>query len=97
MMTELEAEKEPTDELKNMPTQWPSKGEITFDGVVMPYLPGHPPLLKGIGFSIREGEKVGVVGCTSAGKSSFIYCWCLCSKPMAMPHRFPLQELGCAV
>ena len=72
MMTELEAEHQPTDEITDMPAQWPSKGEITFDGVVMPYLPGHAPVLKGIGFSIREGEKVGVVGRTGAGKSSLI-------------------------
>lgn len=71
-MTELEAEHQPTDEITDMPTQWPSKGEIEFDKVVMPYLPGHPPVLKGISFSIREGEKVGVVGRTGAGKSSLI-------------------------
>ncbi|KAI2499416.1 Abc transporter [Fragilaria crotonensis] len=71
-MTELEAEHQPTDEITDMPTKWPSKGEIQFDKVVMPYLPGHPPVLKGISFSIREGEKVGVVGRTGAGKSSLI-------------------------
>jgi ABC-type multidrug transport system fused ATPase/permease subunit len=71
-MTELEAEHQPTDEITDMPTKWPSKGEIQFEKVVMPYLPGHPPVLKGISFSIREGEKVGVVGRTGAGKSSLI-------------------------
>ncbi len=72
MMIELDAEHEPTDEVKDMPTQWPSKGEIKFEGVVIPYLPKHPPVLRGISFSIREGEKVGVVGRTGAGKSSLI-------------------------
>jgi ATP-binding cassette, subfamily C (CFTR/MRP), member 1 len=38
----------------------------------MPYLPGMPPVLKGISFSIRKGEKIGVVGRTGAGKSSLI-------------------------
>jgi ATP-binding cassette subfamily C (CFTR/MRP) protein 2 len=71
-MTELEAEHQPTDEITDMPTKWPSKGEIQFEKVVMPYFPGHPPVLKGISFSIREGEKVGVVGRTGAGKSSLI-------------------------
>jgi ABC-type multidrug transport system fused ATPase/permease subunit len=55
-----------------VPTVWPSKGEINFEGVVMPYLPNSPPVLKGISFSIRPGEKVGVVGRTGAGKSSLI-------------------------
>jgi ABC-type multidrug transport system fused ATPase/permease subunit/HSP20 family molecular chaperone IbpA len=67
----LEAEKQPTKEQRT-PEEWPSKGEIRFDGVVMPYLPGTPPVLKGINFSIKEGEKIGVVGRTGAGKSSLI-------------------------
>jgi ATP-binding cassette subfamily C (CFTR/MRP) protein 1 len=70
-MSLLEPEHEPVEEL-TPPANWPVKGEIKFDGVVMPYLPGHPPVLKGISFSIREGEKVGVVGRTGAGKSSLI-------------------------
>jgi ABC-type multidrug transport system fused ATPase/permease subunit len=38
----------------------------------MPYLPGKPPVLKGITFSINPQEKIGVVGRTGAGKSSLI-------------------------
>jgi ABC-type multidrug transport system fused ATPase/permease subunit len=72
LMTSLEAEREPEVEIKEVPAKWPSKGEIEFEGVVMPYLPNHPPVLRGITFSIREGEKVGVVGRTGAGKSSLI-------------------------
>jgi ABC-type multidrug transport system fused ATPase/permease subunit len=72
VMTELEAEHEPAEEIKVVPNKWPSNGEIKFESVVMPYLPGHPPVLKGISFSIREGEKIGVVGRTGAGKSSLI-------------------------
>ena len=55
-----------------MPTGWPFKGDINFEGVVMPYMPNAPPVLKGITFSVRPGEKVGVVGRTGAGKSSLI-------------------------
>jgi ABC-type multidrug transport system fused ATPase/permease subunit len=72
-MTELEAEHEPANEIKYMPEKWPSEGKIKFESVVMPYLPGHPPVLKGISFSIREGEKIGVVGRTGAGKSSRLW------------------------
>jgi ABC-type multidrug transport system fused ATPase/permease subunit len=67
----LEAEHEPEHEIE-APSDWPSDGEIRFENVVMPYLPGQPPVLKGINFSIREGEKIGVVGRTGAGKSSLI-------------------------
>ena len=70
-LTKIEAEHEPSAEVE-VPAQWPSKGEIKFDGVVMPYLPGTPPVLKGISFSIQSGEKIGVVGRTGAGKSSLI-------------------------
>jgi ABC-type multidrug transport system fused ATPase/permease subunit len=66
-MAELEEEQEPIVEVE-MPATWPSKGEIKFEDVVMPYLPGKPPVLKGISFSVREGEKIGVVGRTGAGK-----------------------------
>jgi ABC-type polysaccharide/polyol phosphate transport system ATPase subunit len=37
----------------------------------MPYLPGKPPVLKGVSFSVREGEKIGVVGRTGAGKCEY--------------------------
>jgi len=70
-LSNLEAEHEPTREVQP-PALWPSKGEIKFEGVVMPYLPGQPPSLKGISFSIRGREKIGVVGRTGAGKSSLI-------------------------
>jgi ATP-binding cassette, subfamily C (CFTR/MRP), member 1 len=70
-LTKLEAEHEPIEETE-LPANWPCNGEIKFEGVVMPYLPFMPPVLKGISFSIRQGEKVGVVGRTGAGKSSLI-------------------------
>jgi ATP-binding cassette, subfamily C (CFTR/MRP), member 1 len=70
-LAELEPEIEPIVEVEP-PKDWPSKGEITMKDVVMPYLPNTPPVLKGINFSMREGEKVGVVGRTGAGKSSLI-------------------------
>jgi ATP-binding cassette, subfamily C (CFTR/MRP), member 1 len=70
-MAELEEEVEPIQPV-DVPDSWPSKGEITFDDVIMSYLPGKPPVLKGVTFSIRPGEKIGVVGRTGAGK-----CECL--------------------
>jgi ABC-type multidrug transport system fused ATPase/permease subunit len=53
---------------------WPARGEVDFHGVVMSYLPNAPHVLKGVDFSIRRGEKIGVVGRTGAGKSSLIMC-----------------------
>ena len=38
----------------------------------MRYRPGMPLVLKNISFKINEGERVGIVGRTGAGKSSII-------------------------
>jgi len=56
------------------PNEWPTRGQITFNHVSMAYFkePGSPLALKHISLSIRSAEKVGIVGRTGAGKSSFI-------------------------
>ncbi|KZT73648.1 ABC protein [Daedalea quercina L-15889] len=54
------------------PEEWPSRGAIEFNDVVMRYRPGLPFVLKGLSLSIRGGEKIGVVGRTGAGKSSLM-------------------------
>ncbi|KAJ2511463.1 hypothetical protein H4217_007368 [Coemansia sp. RSA 1939] len=48
---------------------WPKAGNIEFENLVAEYVPG-VPVLHGISFSVRHGEKVGVVGRTGAGKST---------------------------
>jgi ABC-type multidrug transport system fused ATPase/permease subunit len=53
------------------PEQWPSKGEIEFSNASMRYRDG-PLVLKDISFTVRPGEKVGVVGRTGSGKSSLM-------------------------
>ncbi|KAL3656838.1 hypothetical protein V7S43_018295 [Phytophthora oleae] len=53
------------------PTQpWPNTGTISFQDVVFSYKQGGVPVLKGLSFSIRNNEKIGIVGRTGAGKSS---------------------------
>ncbi|KAG8995316.1 hypothetical protein FRB94_009288 [Tulasnella sp. JGI-2019a] len=51
---------------------WPQGGSLQFRDVVMRYRPNLPPVLHGISLDIREGEKIGVVGRTGAGKSSLM-------------------------
>ena len=56
------------------PTNWPSQGEIVFNDVSMSHSNHqHAPLaLNHISLTIHSAEKIGIVGRTGAGKSSFI-------------------------
>lgn len=40
------------------PASWPSQGGIQFEDVQMMYRPGLPPVLKGVTFDVKPGEKV---------------------------------------
>ncbi|KAK3805989.1 MAG: hypothetical protein JOS17DRAFT_768002 [Linnemannia elongata] len=53
------------------PAAWPYAGEIVVDHLTMRYAPDTPDVIKDISFSIKAGEKVGVVGRTGSGKSTF--------------------------
>ena len=53
---------------------WPSKGDISINGIVMRYRPELEPVIKELSVHILPGEKVGVVGRTGAGKSSLVLC-----------------------
>jgi len=46
-------------------------GAVEFDDVWLSYHPGEP-VLKGISFKVRPGEKIALVGSTGAGKTSII-------------------------
>ncbi|ETW77907.1 ABC transporter [Heterobasidion irregulare TC 32-1] len=52
------------------PASWPSKGEIDCEGLVIRYAPDLPNVLHNLNFSIRPGEKVGILGRTGSGKST---------------------------
>jgi ABC-type multidrug transport system fused ATPase/permease subunit len=54
----------------NVPSTWPERGEIVFDGVQMRYRTDLPLILHGLTMRIEPGERVGIVGRTGAGKSS---------------------------
>lgn len=48
----------------NLPSSWPTHGEIVFQGAKMRYRPNLPLVLKGLDLHIPAGCKVGVVGRT---------------------------------
>lgn len=67
----LKPEKEPEKPFEVSP-EWPLKGQIEFRKVFYRYFIEAEPVLRGITFSIRPKEKIGIVGRTGAGKSSLI-------------------------
>ncbi|CAD5125739.1 DgyrCDS13948 [Dimorphilus gyrociliatus] len=54
------------------PKDWPSTGKLQFENVVLQYIPEKSPVLNDISFTFENGEKIGVVGRTGAGKSSLL-------------------------
>lgn len=50
--------------------EWPSRGEICFENVEARYRPELDLVLKGVSFTAKAGEKVGICGRTGAGKST---------------------------
>ncbi len=53
----------------------PFRGDVEFENVWLSYQPGEP-VLKGISFRARPGEKIALVGATGGGKTSIISALC---------------------
>ena len=51
-------------------TNWPAQGNLEFKDVVLRYRKNTDIVLNKLSFSVKGGEKVGVVGRTGAGKST---------------------------
>ena len=66
---DIEQEPKPTPEGKP-PAAWPTSGDVVVEKLTARYSVDGPDVLHGLSFSIRSGEKVGVVGRTGSGKSS---------------------------
>ena len=56
--TAYEAEKPAIIPHKRPPADWPSRGQITLDSLVVRYRPDLAPVLKGLSLNIKAGEKV---------------------------------------
>jgi ABC-type multidrug transport system fused ATPase/permease subunit len=69
-MTEVPQEESKSLDLMPVDTTWPVKGEISFEKVSLRYRPGLPLSLNGLTFSLKSGQRCGVVGRTGAGKST---------------------------
>ena len=53
------------------PKDWPSSGHIKFNQVSLTYDENLPDVLRSISLDINSTEKIGIVGLTGAGKSTF--------------------------
>lgn len=65
--TELETEEQGGNEVTE---DWPSKGEVEVNRLEVAYSADLPLVLKDVSFTIRAGQRIGIVGRTGAGKSS---------------------------
>ena len=55
---------------ESAPAAWPTEGRLEVSDLVVGYAADLPPVLKGLSFSVKRNQRVGVVGRTGAGKSS---------------------------
>ncbi|KAJ8082215.1 hypothetical protein PM082_008062 [Marasmius tenuissimus] len=67
----IEQEPKPTADGKP-PAYWPASGELRVETLAARYSPDGPKVLKNISFSVKSGERIGVVGRTGSGKSSLM-------------------------
>ncbi|KAL6230041.1 hypothetical protein BDW75DRAFT_80329 [Aspergillus navahoensis] len=79
----------------DVPAVWPSKGEIEIESLTVAYAPDLLPVLRNLNFSTRAGERVGVVGRTGAGKSSFAMTLLRCLDVREGTIRIDGVDIGC--
>ncbi|KZS96546.1 P-loop containing nucleoside triphosphate hydrolase protein, partial [Sistotremastrum niveocremeum HHB9708] len=66
---DIDHEPEPTEEGK-VAAYWPASGELRVENLSARYSADGPLVLKNISFSLKSGQRMGIVGRTGAGKSS---------------------------
>ncbi|KAG7234391.1 hypothetical protein INR49_004820 [Caranx melampygus] len=69
--TELKSEA-PWETQKRPPSDWPSRGLVSYNQVNFSYSDDGPLVLRDISATFHPNEKVGIVGRTGAGKSSLV-------------------------
>ncbi|EAU90288.2 metal resistance protein YCF1 [Coprinopsis cinerea okayama7 len=70
--TDVEHEAPYEESAVTIPSGWPSKGGIRFDGYSARYRVGLDLVLRDVSLDIKPHEKIGICGRTGAGKSSLL-------------------------
>ncbi|KAJ1533089.1 hypothetical protein HK096_005698, partial [Nowakowskiella sp. JEL0078] len=76
--TSIEREASPESNEENKPkaiiskSTWPASGRIQVENLQLRYSKDLPLVLKGISFTVADGEKIGIVGRTGSGKSTIM-------------------------
>ncbi|KAI0806225.1 multidrug resistance-associated ABC transporter [Irpex lacteus] len=66
-----EVQREPPEFIEpRPPADWPAKGAIKCEDLVIRYAPDLPNVLHKLNFEVKPGEKIGVLGRTGSGKST---------------------------
>jgi len=68
---EAPAETKDPENVENLTSNWPARGSIEFKNYFVKYRPNLPHVIDNLSVSINSGEKVGIVGRTGSGKSTF--------------------------
>lgn len=55
----------------DVPAAWPTEGRLEISNLVVGYSPDLPAVLKGLSFTVEKGQRIGIVGRTGSGKSTF--------------------------
>ncbi|KAI0028294.1 hypothetical protein K488DRAFT_80756 [Vararia minispora EC-137] len=67
----IEIEQEPTPVKEKVPpAAWPTSGNLRVENLCARYSPDGPKVLHDLNFTVKSGERVGIVGRTGSGKSS---------------------------
>lgn len=55
---------------RDAPAAWPAEGKIEVEDLSVAYKDSLPPVLKNLNFTVKAGERIGIIGRTGAGKST---------------------------